>query len=364
MYIPVFGIKFYNHFKATILVSLACSALSGTTLAANSDFKTFDMMGFDFVPTQHRNKGLEKIPVLYQCSMFRADHIRGVNYCNNIDMSEPNTLVIQQRAAEYLGVPMVAIDIEGGTWNLQSHDLAVVTKAVEHWRKLLRIWRKFNPDTTILIYGGMPRIYWALITSDQELLDLYEDKTRIITKIFSDKKVALWPSAYVVSDRPDIFRAERKWQIDICHNVYKTKCYFAIMPQFKNYTDSKTGFRLHMDQNSFLEIMTSLKEDGADGFGLWIHPKHLASDFEYRRKVWSWAGGATGRRDDKDLMWMSALEKFLDANSKPTYEPDSATASYCIDSILATAAYSCPAMVSQRLENWDWLKRYGNKTGN
>ena len=79
-----------------------------------------------------------------------------------------------------------------------------------------------------------------------------------------------------------------------------------------------------MDRSSFLEIMSTLKEDGADGFGLWIHPGHLSYDYESRMERWSRNNGAAsnnydrnGDIHDRDLMWLNALTKFLDANNSP-----------------------------------------------
>jgi hypothetical protein len=287
------------------------------TLAA--DFKTYDMMGFDFVPSQHRDKGLQKVPVLYECYMFRGDFDPAKNNCNHIDDLVSNDDVVRQRAAEYIGEPIVAIEIEGGAWNLHSDNLWFLSDVVQRWMHMLETWREVNPDTTILIWGGMPKIYWALFTSNMELLQLYQKQTMIIAPLFAIEGVELWPSAYVDADSPDVYRTERKWQIYVCHNVYKTRCYFAINPNYLDYVDSGTGHRMPMDQSSLLEIMNTLKEDGADGFGLWIHPGHLADDYEWRMKVWSWQGGATGLVRGRDVSWLSAVEKFLDSNTNSGY---------------------------------------------
>ena len=69
------------------------------------------------------------------------------------------------------------------------------------------------------------------------------------------------------------------------------------------------------NQNSFLEIMTTLKEDEADGFALWVDHRHLDIyiDYEYQMKLWSWRGGADGWADFQPVLWMSAVERFLDA---------------------------------------------------
>ena len=310
------SLRDYFNRRALLIAVIAISPLS--TLAA--DFKTYDMMGFDFVPSQHSDKGLEKVPVLYECTMFRGDYVAGVNNCNHIDYRASNDDVVRQRASENIGNPVVAIDIETEVWDLSTKDLSFLVDVVQRWMHMLTIWREVNPDTTILIYGGMPKIYWALLTSNIELLQLYQQQTTIIAPLFAIEGVELWPSAYVNTDSPDVYRTERKWQIYVCHNVYKTRCYFAIYPYYRKYVDSGTGHRLPMDQSSFLEIMNTLKEDGADGFGLWIHPGHLADDYEQRMKEWSWQGGATGLMRDRDMSWLSAVEKFLDnkPNSGPT----------------------------------------------
>jgi hypothetical protein len=85
----------------------------------------------------------------------------------------------------------------------------------------------------------------------------------------------------------------------------------------------------------------------------------MSADYEDRMQQWSVARNGPRQNFERDLTWMNALEKFLDAHNRPAGEVDSV--SYCVDSILATAAYSCPAKVSQHLENWGWLKRYSIK---
>jgi len=341
---------------ALLVVGLACT---NTASAGVSEFKTYDMMGFSHVPIQHRDKGLEKVPVLYMCAMFRADFVRGVNNCNGIDFSVPNLEVIRQRALEskWWGLSVVAIDIEGFEWHLLSNDTKVIDGAVANWQILIDEWRKVNTETKILIYGGMPRIAWTLLQygDSPELLDEQMEQAKHIAPIFENEGVELWPSAYVWYDRPDVFRAERKWQIDICHNIYKTKCYFAIKPQYSDYYDSGTGFELHMFQNAFLAIMNTLKEDGADGFGLWISPHQLSDDYEERMRYWGWAGGAKGTRRDQDLGWLSAVERFLDAHIA---DADGSAADYCVDSLLATAHSVCPEQFSQQLPKWPWLKKF------
>jgi hypothetical protein len=299
--------------RALFIAFIAILPLS--TLAA--DFKTYDMMGFGFVPSQHRDKGLEKLPVIYECAMFRGDYVAGVNNCNHIDYRASNDDVVRQRAIENIGIPVVAIDIETEVWNLDSQNLWFLIDVVRRWEHLLTTWREVNPDTTILIYGGMPKVYWALMTSNAEQLELYQQQTEIIAPLFAIEGIELWPSAYVKTDSPDIYRTARKWQIYICHNVYKTKCYFSISPNYFKYVDSVTGLRMPMDQRSFLFIMNTLKEDGADGFGLWIHPRHLRDDFDERMIRWSEQGGTYGTMRDRDLSWLGALEKFLDSNTSP-----------------------------------------------
>lgn len=355
--------SFFRSMAALAIIGLACA-----TSASADEFKTYDMMELNFVPVQHRDKGLEKIPVLYMCAMWRSDYIRGVNYCapKDYDFSKPDLTVVEQRAKESIGLPVVAIDIEGGDWRLTSTHFAIIDKAVANWQALITEWRRHNTDTKILIYGGMPRIAWEIMKSwnDDVSPDFYWQTQQAIkiAGIFRDEEgvqregVELWPSAYVGFDRPEIFRAERKWQIDICRNVYKTKCYFAITPTFTKYADPVTGVEPFMNQNSFLEIMTTLKEDGADGFGLWLGTPQLSDDYEDRMRDWSWSGGAIGIQRDQDLMWMSAVERFLDAHIAD--ESNSGSAEYCVDTLLATADSYCEEEVSRRLRKWPWLKRY------
>jgi hypothetical protein len=348
---------------ALLVVGLACT---NTASAGVSEFKTYDMMGLDYVPNQHRDKGLEKVPVLYMDKMFCTGLIPGVTYCPHSRFSEPQLDVIRQRALESkeLGLSVVAIDIEGFGWELVSNDLSVIDRAVARWQILIDEWRKENTDTKILIYGGMPRIAWELMKygdtdydNNPGLLYWQTEQARHIAPIFQNEGVELWSSAYVWFDRPEEFRAERKWQIDICHNIYKTKCYFAIKPQYSDYHDSGTGFELHMDQKSFEGIMNTLKEDGADGFGLWISPFQIADDYEQRMRYWSWAGGAKGTRRDQDMGWLSAVELFLDAHIADTAS-DGSAADYCADSLLATAQSICPEKISRQLANWSLLKKF------
>ena len=114
------------------------------------------------------------------------------------------------------------------------------------------------------------------------------------------------------------------------------------------------GDRPHI-YNEFLDIMKTLKEDGADGFGLWISRNHISEDYEYTMKVWSWAGGAEGTQRDRDMLWMSAVERFLDFNNA---SPDPGSGDYCLNSLVAAAEVACPAGVATRIENWGWLKKY------
>jgi hypothetical protein len=252
--------------------------------------------------------------------MFFADFEAGVNNCNHIDFDAPVSEyidVISQRAEESRGKPIVAIDIEGDHWDLHSFIPEEVQEAVDNWQDLINAWRVINPDTKILIYGAMPKVYWAIATGNLALMGEYEAKALMIAPLFMNDRIELWPNAYLQRDMPDAYREERRWQIDVCHNVYKTKCYFAIYPQYRDEYDARTFFRLHMDQKSFEGIMLTLKEDGADGFGLWIHPGHLSDDYESRMEQWSWQGGSGSRIFDRDLMWLKALTNFLDANNSP-----------------------------------------------
>jgi hypothetical protein len=286
-------------------------------------FVTYDMTHFSYVPKQHRDKGLQKVEVIYECGFFRRDFVQGVNNCNGIPRYWPNDPVIRLRARESIGLPVVAIEIESTPWNLDTTDPVALPIAVELWQHLIEVWQEVNPETKILIYGTVPRVYWALMTQNLAQLQLYEAQAATIAPLYYNDLVAAWPSAYVHSDRPDIYRAERQWQIDICHRVYKTECYFAITPHYidniesgKDYVDSGTLRRLTMGQNSFLEIIETLRRDGANGVGLWIHPGHLPEDYESQMMAWSWSGGAQGTSRDKDLMWLNAVEKFLDSQMK------------------------------------------------
>jgi hypothetical protein len=181
--------------------------------------------------------------------------------------------------------------------------------------------QEVNPDTKILIYGAMPRVYWALMSNNEVEFQRMVDHAEIIAPLFKENPmVEVWPSAYMYSDNPDIYRLDSQWQIDICHRVYKTKCYFAIMPHYRGradssvrgYIDTGTKKYIPMDRNSFLGKMRTLVEDGADGVGFWIHPNMLRDNYETHMAEWSMSGGAMGLNRDKDLVWLSAVEKFLD----------------------------------------------------
>jgi len=293
--------------------------------AKRGEFKTYDMMGFDYVPKEHQGKGLEKVPVIYECGFFRRDFARGENNCKGYRRDIINYPVIKKRAQESIGLPVVAINIESEPWNLQNS--TNVGTAVANWQALIDEWQHWNPDTKILIYGAMPRVYWALMSKNDDLLQEYVTQANAIAPLFlQNRRVELWPSAYMDTDRPDIYRLERQWQIDICHRVYKTKCYFAITPHYRGYTyrvpikdsdGNEIGLkerRFSMDQKSFEWIMATLVEDEADGFGLWIHDRHLPEGYESLMRSWSATGGAQGTSRDKELMWMSAVEKFLDSH--------------------------------------------------
>ena len=59
--------KIYRQSFRVLIVSLALAILvSGPARAEQREFKTYDMMGFSYVPPQHQGKNLQKIPVCWK----------------------------------------------------------------------------------------------------------------------------------------------------------------------------------------------------------------------------------------------------------------------------------------------------------
>jgi len=321
----------------------------------------------DFMPRQFENKGLEEVPHLFMCAMFRGDFVRYENHCGGLDVSEPNRDVIEQRAQEYLDLkaPYVVIDIEKNNspgselWNLRAandDDDVIVKGAVRRWNELLAIWRAVNPMTEVLIYHPIPRIYWELMRNKTAAIAEAERKAAIIAEIFlQNPNVAVYAEASLKTDLPHIFRQERQWTIKICREVYKAKCYIKVNPYYGNY-NGWANTRVPLDQTTLLDVMRSIKEDGADGIAIWAAHRDLDAyvDYEHQMKLWSWRGGADGWATFKAILWMSAVERFLDEQNQVSADGDGGSRA-AVGQCIASSVASCLDAYPMHNARW-WLE--------
>ena len=214
-------------------------------------FATYDMSRLSWLPPSLRSKGYETIPVFFMCHMWNGRVGEVPTNCNKVNFSSINHEVVRQRAKEALGLPLVVIDIEQTSnptthvWHMVSEDPQQVMTAVAMWQELIATWREVNQDTRIMIYKPIPRIWWPMqknrrwpmIARGQKSIDARTATTRLIAPLFEDESLMAWPSAYLNIDAPELLREERQWQIQICKEVYKTRCVFALTPF---YTKLKT----------------------------------------------------------------------------------------------------------------------------
>ena len=146
-----------------VLLMLAGAADSPAEPAA--EFKAYDLTELSYLPPSLIEKGYKPLPIIQMCEIWDKKHEFGKTPCNVKDWSTPNKKVVQYWAKEYLGEDMVAINIEQNAhetsagWNFRSKEIENVHEAVRRWKLLVSYWREINPDTKILIYGPMPRVW-------------------------------------------------------------------------------------------------------------------------------------------------------------------------------------------------------------
>ena len=335
---------FLHRPRRALAALLVTSVMQSTCVAAdtvihNPDFKAYDMSGLSWLPPSLVEKGYEKIPVLFMCHMWNPRYGHEPTNCNNVDFSSVNHDVVRQRGRETIGVPLVVIDIErthnptSEVWHMLSDDPAVTNRAVELWQEMIAVFREENPDTEILIYKPIQRIWWPMIQNrqlpllkrGQSTIDARYATAERVAPLFDDTSLLAWPSAYVDRVEPEIYRAELQWQINICKELFETRCIFALSPIYPKAKD-EAGNPLLVDEDWFYQMIKDLEEDGADGFGVWLpyrydNPRYIASV-----QNWEERGGATARNHDPRVHWLSAIDRFLSERQAVAEQQSSAAA--------------------------------------
>ena len=287
-------------------------------------FAAYDMSGLTYMAESLRDKGFEKIPVFFMCHMWNGSYGRIKTNCDNVDFSRLNYDVIRQRAEESLGLPLVVIDIERTNnettevWHMLSEDPETVAGAVALWQELIATFREVNPDTRIMIYKPIPRIWWPMsknrkypmLKRGQATIDARYRTAQLIAPLFEDKTLQAWPSAYLTVKEPELLREERQWQIRICRELYKTRCVFALTHLYQKAKD-EDGRKIPVEPEAMYRVIRELEEDGADGFGVWL-PHHYDNP-RYRQRVETWEqnGGGTASEYDPLVGWLSGVDRYL-----------------------------------------------------
>jgi hypothetical protein len=302
------------------LAANADSSSESSPTAINPDFKAYDMSGLSWLPPQLVEKGYETIPVLFMCHMWNPRFGSEPTNCDNADFSKVNHEVVRQRAREMRGEPVVVIDIERGrnptseVWHILSEEPEVTERSMELWQEMIAVFREENTESEIMIYKPIQRIWWPMIQNrqvpllkrGQASIDVRYRNAEQIAPLFEDKSLFAWPSAYVDRDEPEIYREERQWQIDICKNLYKTRCIFAMTPFYVK-TRDENNQPIPVDADWFYQILRELEEDGADGFGVWL-PRAYDNE-RYLGLVRDWAAG--DKPVDPRVQWLGAIDRFL-----------------------------------------------------
>ena len=306
------------------LVSAIVLLVASMSWSAAADFKTYDMSGLSWLPPSLQEAGYETIPVLYMCHMWNGRYGHQPTNCDNVDFSGVNHDVVRQRAEETLGEPLVVIDIEqtknptSHVWHLLSEDPEIVTGAVALWQELIATFREVNPDSRIMIYKPIPRIWWPMMKNrrfaplkrGQSRIDARYETAKLIAPLFEDKSLQAWPSAYLTYDEPEILRLERQWQIRICKELYKTRCIFALTPWYQK-EKNEQGSKLAVPAGRMLEVMNELQEDGADGFGFWVPNRYDNDAYLKVVRQWDEDREAMKPRQYAKVQWLTAIESFL-----------------------------------------------------
>ena len=291
--------------------------------APNPDFKAHDMSGLSWLPPSLVDKGFEKIPVLFMCDLWNH-HLGKPTPCNGANFKKINQKVVRQRAEEMLGVPIVVIDIEqtsnptSDAWHILNDSAEVTNGAVALWQELIATFREVNPDTEIMIYKPIQRVWWPMIQNrqipllkrGQSAIDARYATSEQITPLFEDPSLLAWPSAYVDRDEPEIYRKDRQWQISICKELYKTRCIFAMSPFYQKARDAD-GQQIVVSEEWFYQIIRELEADGADGIGVWMPFRYDNPRYLELVKSWEAKGGRASDDHDPRVKWLSAVDRFL-----------------------------------------------------
>lgn len=309
---------------ANVEPAQAASADAAPAAAEIPEFATYDMSGLSWLPPSLQSKGYETIPVFYMCHMWNGRYGEVPTNCNKADFSSVNHEVVRQRAKEALGVPLVVIDIEQGrnptshVWHMLSEDPQQVMAAVALWQELIATWREVNQDTRIVIYKPIQRIWWPMqknrkwpmLARGQKSIDARTATTKLIAPLFEDQSLMAWPSAYLTIDEPELLREARQWQIQICKEVYKTRCVFALTPFYTN-LETPEGEPRPIHPDMLLQVMHELEEDGADGFGIWLPRAYNNKKYLALVRAWAETGERAADAHDPSVLWLSAVERFL-----------------------------------------------------
>ena len=151
---------------------------------------------------------------------------------------------------------------------------------------------------------------FPLLNRGQDTIDARYATAERIAPLFDDQSLLGWPSAYVDRVEPELYREELRWQINICKELYETRCIFALSPIYLKAKD-ENGQPLLVDEDWFYQMIKDLEEDGADGFGVWLpynydNPRYIAAV-----KNWEERGGASAANQDPRVAWLSAIDRFL-----------------------------------------------------
>jgi len=288
------------------------------------EFAAYDMSGLSYMPATLREKGFEKIPVFFMCHIWNGDYGHIDTNCDGIDFSRLNREVIRQRAEESLGLPLVVIDIERtnnettDVWHMLSEDPETVKGAVALWQELIATFREVNPDTRIMIYKPIPRIWWPLsknrryplVNLGQAAIDARYRTAELIAPLFEDKTLQAWPSAYLTVKDPELMRDERQWQIRVCKELYRTRCVFALTHLYMKAKD-ENGRRIPVEPESMYRVIKELRQDGADGFGVWLPHHYDNPRYLERVETWEENGGGAAAEVDPLVGWLSGVDRYL-----------------------------------------------------
>jgi len=305
------------------LARILLLSLIGTVSAHASDssqFRLYDMTGLSYLPPSLQEKGFETLPVFFMCHMWNGRFGSVPTNCDGYDFSTLNAAVIRQRAEESLGAPLVVIDIErtgnptSEVWHMVSEDLEQTRTAINMWREMIDIFREVNPDTKIMIYKPIQRIWWPMaknrrypmLKRGQAEIDARRASAMTVKSLFEDKTLEAWQSAYITNTQEEILRDERQWLIEICKEEFKTRCIFALTPFYLKKT-KPDGSPLPVATDVLYQAMRELKEGGADGVGFWMPRQY--DNRRYLKRVRDWQPDDT--EPDPMVQWLTAVDRIL-----------------------------------------------------